>query len=85
MALCAISLLYLASFWISTASLTGGGSHIVGSEKPSAYECGFEPVGDARMKFEIIYYVIGILYLIFDLELIFLFPLAVMLRSTASL
>jgi NADH:ubiquinone oxidoreductase subunit 3 (subunit A) len=35
----------------------------------SAYECGLEPVGDARMKFEILYYVIGILYLIFDLEI----------------
>ena len=37
-------------------------------EKLSAYECGLEPVGDARMKFEILYYVIGILYLIFDLR-----------------
>ena len=34
--------------------------------KLPAYECGLEPVGDARMKFEILYYVIGILYLIFD-------------------
>ena len=42
----------------------------------SGYECGFEPIGDARMRFEILYYVIGILYLIFDLEIIFLFPLA---------
>jgi NADH-quinone oxidoreductase subunit A len=48
-------------------------------EKLSAYECGLEPVGDARMKFEILYYVIGILYLIFDLEIIFLFPLAALL------
>jgi NADH:ubiquinone oxidoreductase subunit 3 (subunit A) len=54
-------------------------------EKLSAYECGLEPVGDARMKFEILYYVIGILYLIFDLEIIFLFPLAALLFTLNSL
>jgi NADH-quinone oxidoreductase subunit A len=46
---------------------------------------GLEPVGDARMKFDILYYVIGILYLIFDLEIIFLFPLATVLFSLGSL
>src|SRR5690606_8797824 len=46
---------------------------------------GLEPVGDARMKFEMIYYVIGILYLIFDLEIIFLFPLATVLLTLNSL
>jgi NADH:ubiquinone oxidoreductase subunit 3 (subunit A) len=43
-------------------------------EKLSAYECGFNPFGDARYKFEIHYYTIGILYIIFDLEIIYLFP-----------
>jgi NADH-quinone oxidoreductase subunit A len=44
------------------------------SEKISAYECGFNPFGDARSKFEIRYYLVAILFIIFDLELLFLFP-----------
>jgi NADH-quinone oxidoreductase subunit A len=43
-------------------------------EKLSAYECGFNPYGDARHKFEIKFYLVGILFIIFDLEIIFLFP-----------
>lgn len=44
------------------------------SEKVSAYECGFQPFKDARGVFEVRFYLIGILFIIFDLELIFLFP-----------
>lgn len=44
------------------------------NEKVSSYECGFNPFGDARSKFEIRYYLIAILFIIFDLELLFLFP-----------
>ena len=44
------------------------------SEKISAYECGFQPFHDARGVFEVRFYLIGILFIIFDLELIFLFP-----------
>lgn len=43
-------------------------------EKLSAYECGFNPYGDARYKFEVHYYLVGILSIIFDLEITFLFP-----------
>ena len=43
-------------------------------EKLSSYECGFNPFGDARYKFEIDYYLVGILFIIFDLEITFLFP-----------
>lgn len=43
-------------------------------EKNSSYECGFSPFGDSRLKFEVKYYLVGILYIIFDLELIFLLP-----------
>jgi NADH-quinone oxidoreductase subunit A len=47
-------------------------------ETLSAYECGFEPMSqNARMKYSIIYWLIGILYLIFDLELIILIPMAI--------
>ena len=45
-------------------------------EKLSAYECGLEPLGNARLQIKIVYYIIGILYLLFDLEIIFLYPLA---------
>jgi NADH:ubiquinone oxidoreductase subunit 3 (subunit A) len=43
-------------------------------EKLSAYECGFDPFDDARMKFEIHFYLIAILFLIFDLEIALIFP-----------
>ena len=46
-------------------------------EKVSAYECGFNAFDDARMKFDIRYYLVAILFIIFDLEVAFLFPWAV--------
>jgi NADH-quinone oxidoreductase subunit A len=46
-------------------------------EKLSAYECGFDAFGDARMKFDVRYYLVAILFIIFDLEVAFLFPWAV--------
>jgi NADH-quinone oxidoreductase subunit A len=44
------------------------------NEKISSYECGFNPFSDARNKFEVRYYLVAILFIIFDLELLFLFP-----------
>jgi len=49
------------------------------SEKLSPYECGFEAFEDARMKFDIRFYLVAILFIIFDLEIAFLFPWAVVL------
>ena len=49
------------------------------SEKESPYECGFEAFEDARMKFDVRYYLVAILFIIFDLEIAFLFPWAVVL------
>ena len=43
-------------------------------EKTSAYECGFEPFEDARNKFDVRFYIVAILFIIFDLEVAFLFP-----------
>jgi NADH:ubiquinone oxidoreductase subunit 3 (subunit A) len=43
-------------------------------EKVTSYECGFNPFSDSRVKFEIRFYIIGILFIIFDIELSFLFP-----------
>ncbi len=51
------------------------------SEKLSAYECGFEAFEDARMKFDVRYYLVAILFIIFDLEIAFLFPWAIVLRD----
>jgi NADH-quinone oxidoreductase subunit A len=51
------------------------------SEKLSPYECGFEPFEDARMRFDVRYYLVAILFIIFDLEVAFLFPWAVSLRD----
>ncbi len=55
------------------------GPHRPDSEKNSPYECGFEPFEDARMKFDVRYYLVAILFIIFDLEIAFLFPWAVAL------
>jgi len=44
------------------------------SEKISIYECGFNPFSDSRGKFEIRFYIVAILFMIFDLEIVFLFP-----------
>ncbi|MCI0399723.1 MAG: NADH-quinone oxidoreductase subunit A [Gammaproteobacteria bacterium] len=51
------------------------------SEKLSPYECGFEAFEDARMKFDVRYYLVAILFIIFDLEIAFLFPWAVVLEE----
>jgi len=50
-------------------------------EKLSPYECGFEAFEDARMKFDVRYYLVAILFILFDLEIAFLFPWAVALRD----
>jgi len=50
-----------------------------GAEKDSPYECGFEAFENARMKFDVRYYLVAILFIIFDLEIAFLFPWAVVL------
>ena len=50
------------------------------SEKNSPYECGFEAFEDARMKFDVRYYLVAILFILFDLEIAFLFPWAVVLK-----
>lgn len=63
-----------------------GGSLLAARQKPypekvSAYECGFEPFDDARRRFDVRYYLVAILFIIFDLEVAFLFPWAVSLKD----
>ena len=50
-------------------------------EKLSAYECGFEAFSDSRMRFDVRYYLVAILFIVFDLEIAFLFPWAVSLGT----
>ncbi|MDA0376793.1 MAG: NADH-quinone oxidoreductase subunit A [Proteobacteria bacterium] len=55
------------------------------TEKLSAYECGFEAFSDSRMKFDVRFYLVAILFIIFDLEVAFLFPWAVSLGKIGAL
>ena len=57
------------------------GPHKPDAEKLSPYECGFEAFEDARMKFDVRYYLVAILFILFDLEIAFLFPWAVVLEE----
>jgi NADH-quinone oxidoreductase subunit A len=52
--------------------------------KNSPYECGFEAFEDARMKFDVRYYLVAILFILFDLEIAFLFPWAVALKEIGA-
>jgi len=54
-------------------------------EKLSAYECGFNAFDDARMKFDVRFYLVAILFIIFDLEIAFLFPWAVAFKDISTL
>lgn len=64
-------------------------SFIAGARKPdpeknSAYECGFDAFDDARMKFDVRFYLVAILFIIFDLEVAFLFPWAISLSDIGT-
>jgi len=64
---------------ILLSSVIIGASYILGIKKPDAekvsvYECGFDPFGDSRQKFEVRFFLVAILFIIFDLEISFLFP-----------
>lgn len=68
-----VLLLLVLSLYLSVSSRT--------ADKLSTYECGFDPYSDARLKFDILYYLVAILFLLFDLEVIFLFPFATLLTE----
>lgn len=63
-----IFIILLASFSIISVY------HNLDSDKNSSYECGFHPFEDARIPFEVRFYLVGVLFIIFDLEIVFLFP-----------
>lgn len=54
------------------------------SEKLSSYECGFNPYEDARLKFEVRFFLIGILFIVFDLEIAFLLPFVIIVNNGLS-
>lgn len=69
-------LLFILSFLLSVSSAD--------VEKVSAYECGFNPFEDARSQFDVRFYLVAILFIIFDLEISFLFPWALVLKTIGS-
>lgn len=60
------------------------GPHRPDAAKNSPYECGFEAFEDARIKFDVRYYLVAILFILFDLEIAFLFPWAVALKHIGA-
>lgn len=70
-------LLFLASFFIVYQNSN--------AEKVSVYECGFSPFGDSRSRFEVRFYIVAILFMIFDLEIVFLFPWVLNLSTMPNL
>ena len=77
-----VLLFLITGIVIGVAALAAG--RVLGPRNPypaklSAYECGFEAFEDARMKFDVRYYLVAILFIIFDLEIAFLFPWAIVL------
>ncbi len=73
---------------IGLASIMVIASMIVARQRPdaksSSYECGFEPFGDSRRQFDVRFYLVAILFIIFDLEVAFLFPWAVSLAEIGA-
>ena len=55
------------------------------AEKNSQYECGFDPISDSRAEFDVRFYLVAILFIIFDLEIMFLFPWAITLSKIGAL
>jgi NADH-quinone oxidoreductase subunit A len=76
----------LAVLLLSLGAVLGrlGARHRGDADKLSAYECGFEAFEDTRRKFDVRYYLVAILFIIFDLEIAFLFPWAVALRGIGN-
>jgi NADH-quinone oxidoreductase subunit A len=72
------------------AAVIVGLSRLVGSRTPAAvakagplllpYECGMEPVGDARVRYSVHFYLVAVLFIVFDIEAVFLYPWALVLR-----
>jgi NADH-quinone oxidoreductase subunit A len=78
-----IAIFLLVGFGLGVVLMLAGsvlGPRKPGREKNAAYECGFEAFDDARMRFDVRYYLLAILFIVFDLEVAFLFPWAVVME-----
>src|SRR6187399_1860309 len=78
-----------AAFGVAPVIMGSGISRLLGVHRPNAeklspYECGFEAFEDARMKFDVRYYLVAILFILFDLEIAFLFPWAIVLGEQSE-
>lgn len=84
------SLLVFIVFSVLLSAIIPAASYLLGikkldDEKASVFECGFDPFGDSRQKFEIRFFLVAILFIIFDLEISFLFPWSVVLQHLDTL
>lgn len=82
-----VLLVFLLAILFSGAFL--GLSYLIGPKKPTAskrspYECGLEPVGGARERFSVKFFLVAILFILFDIEVVFLFPWAILYRDFIS-
>jgi NADH-quinone oxidoreductase subunit A len=78
-------LIYMGAVVFLAAAILGAsawvGVHRPTREKLSPYECGIQPVGDARERFSISFYLVGMLFILFDVEAVFLYPWAVVYKA----
>lgn len=82
-----IAVFLIVGFGLGVVLMTAGsllGPSRPGLEKNSPYECGFEAFDDARMRFDVRYYLLAILFIVFDLEVAFLVPWAVVLDELGT-
>lgn len=85
-----VPILFLLIIAIGLSAVILGASYFLGIQKPdtekvSVYECGFDPYEDARNVFDVRFYLVAILFIIFDLEAMFLFPWSVSLGNLTSM
>jgi NADH:ubiquinone oxidoreductase subunit 3 (subunit A) len=83
------SILIFILFATVLSMLLPAASYILGIKKPdgqklSVFECGFDPFGDSRQKFEVKFFLVAILFIIFDLEISFLFPWSLVLNELST-
>jgi NADH-quinone oxidoreductase subunit A len=81
-----LPILIFLAIAVAVAGAAIGASFIVARQKPdpeklSPYECGFDAFGDARRRFDVRFYLVSLLFIIFDLEVAFLFPWAISLKQ----
>lgn len=74
-----LEIFFLILFSVTLSTVISGASYLLGtkqpdSEKVSVYECGFDPLGTSRTPFSVKFFLVGILFLVFDLEISFIFP-----------